>query len=150
MIVWGFVIALKNQLFDAEFLYFTITKMKQLTVKATKQLLNLKDRLENYWDLSGYFAELYNILSDFDGEDMLYDYISVEDAEEMAKQQLEDGWLARLYYFMWDVNRNTAELIHLDWYWNCEEATSEDLIDIIDDVIDNYWADADIYEDNEE
>lgn len=120
--------------------------MKQLTVKATKQLLDLKERLESYWDLEWYFAELYNILSDFYGEDLLVDYITYEYAEEMAKQQLEDGWLARLYYFMGDVNWNTANLIHLDWYWNCEEATSEDLIDIIDNVIDNYWADADIYD----
>jgi hypothetical protein len=29
-------------------------------------------------------------LSDFDGEEMLYDYIRIEDAEEMAKQQLEE------------------------------------------------------------
>lgn len=120
--------------------------MKQLTVKATKQLLDLKERLESYWDLEGYYCELYNILSDFDGEDQLYDFLTYDDAEEMAKQQLEDWWLARLYYFMWDVNRNTANLIKLDGYWNCEEASSDDLIDIIDDVIDNYWADADIYE----
>lgn len=120
--------------------------MKQLTVKATEELLDLKERLESYWDLEWYFAELYNILSDFYGEDLLSDYITYEDAEEMAKQQLEDGWLVRLYYFMGNVNWNMANLIHLDWYWNCEEATSEDLIDIIDDVIDNYWADADIYD----
>ena len=129
-----------------QFLYFTITKMKQLTVKATKQLLDLKERLESHWDLEWYFAELYNILSDFYGEDLLVDYITYEYAEEMAKQQLEEWGLARLYYFMWDVNRNTAELIHLDWYWNCEDVVNDDLIDIIDDVIDDYWADADIYE----
>jgi hypothetical protein len=29
-------------------------------------------------------------LSDFDGEEILYDYIRIEDAEEMAKQQLEE------------------------------------------------------------
>lgn len=123
--------------------------MKQLTVKATKQLLDLKERLESYWDLEGYFCELYNILSDFDGEDMLYDYIRVEDAEEMAKEQLETGWLARLYYFMGDVNWNCIDLVHLDGYGNCEEATSDDLIDIIDDVIDDYGADADIYDEDE-
>jgi hypothetical protein len=45
----GLVItSLKNQHFDVEFLYFTIIKMKQLTVKATKQLLDLKERLESY------------------------------------------------------------------------------------------------------
>lgn len=121
--------------------------MKQLTVKATEELLELKDRLEHYQTtLENWFCDLYNILSDFDGEDMLYDYIRIEDAEEMAKQQLEEWGLARLYYFMWDVNRNTAELIHLDWYWNCEDVFNDDLIDIIDDVIDDYWADADIYE----
>jgi hypothetical protein len=45
----GLVItSLKNQHFDVEFLYFTIIKMKQLTVKATEELLELKDRLEHY------------------------------------------------------------------------------------------------------
>lgn len=124
--------------------------MEQLTVKATKQLLDLKERLESYWDLEWYYCELYNILSDFGWEDYLSDYLTIDAAEERAKRQLEDGWLARLYYFMWDVNWNTANLIHLDGYGNCEEVTSDDLIDIIDDVIDNYWADVDIYEDNEE
>lgn len=119
--------------------------MKQLTIKATQQLLDLKNRLESYWDLEWYYWELYNILSDFDWEDYLSDYLTIDAAEEMAKHQLEDWWLARLYYFMWDVNRNTENLIKLDGYWNCEEVSADDLIDIIDDVIDNYWADADIY-----
>ena len=151
MIVWGFVITLKNQLFDAEFLYFTIIKMKQLTVKATKSLMELESDLTNYKiTLEEWYSRLYNILSDFDGENLLEDFITVDYAEEMAKQQLEEWGLARLYYFMWDVNWNTAEIVHLDGYGNCEEATSDDLTDIIDDVIDDYWADADIYEDDEE
>lgn len=124
--------------------------MKQLTVKATKELLELKDSLEHYnTTIESWFCDLYNILSDFDGEDMLYDYIMVEDAKEMAKEQLETGWLARLYYFMGDVNWNCVDLVHLDGYWNCEEAISEDLIDIIDDIIDDYGADADIYDEDE-
>lgn len=124
--------------------------MKQLTVKATKELLELKDSLEHYnTTIEDWFCDLYNILSDFDGEDMLYDYIRIEDAEEMAKDQLETGWLARLYYFMGDVNWNCVDLVHLDGYGNCEEATSDDLIDIIDDVIDDYGADADIYDEDE-
>lgn len=124
--------------------------MKQLTVKATKQLLELKSDLENYnVTVEDWFCRLYNILSDFDGEDMLYDYIRIEDAEEMAKDQLETGWLARLYYFMGDVNWNCVDLVHLDGYGNCEEATSDDLIDIIDDVVDDYGADADIYDEDD-
>lgn len=127
-----------------------LLKMKQLTVKATEELLELKNDLENYnVTIEDWFCRLYNILSDFDGENMLYDYIRIEDAEEMAKDQLETGWLARLYYFMGDVNWNCADLIHLDGYGNCEEATSDDLIDIIDDVIDDYGADADIYDEDE-
>ena len=124
--------------------------MKQLTIKATKELLELKSDLENYnVTLEDWFCRLYNILSDFDGEDMLYDFIRVEDAEEMAKDQLETGWLARLYYFMGDVNWNCVDLVRLDGYGNCEEATSDDLIDIIDDVVDDYGADADIYDEDD-
>ena len=124
--------------------------MKQLTVKATKELLELKNDLENYnVTIEDWFCRLYNILSDYDLEEYLYDYIRIEDAEEMAKDQLETGWLARLYYFMGDVNWNCVDLVRLDGYWNCEEATSDDLIDIIDDVIDDYGADADIYDEDE-
>lgn len=126
--------------------------MKQLTEKATKELLELKQSLENYDDtLEHNYCKLYNILSDFYWDDKLQDYILNDDdyIEDLAKSELESWWMARLYYFMWDVNWNCAELIHIDWYWNCEEATSEDLIDIIDEVIDDYWADADLY-DNEE
>lgn len=119
---------------------------KKLTVDATKQLLELKDKLSGYWNVEDCYCELYNILSDYGLEEYLYDYLSIEDAEEMARDQLESGGLARLYYFMWDVNWNCADLVRLDWYWNCEEANSSDLIDIIDDVIDDYWADADIYD----
>lgn len=151
MILWGLIATLKNQLFDAEFLYFTIIKMKQLTVKATKSLMELESDLTNHKiTLEEWYSRLYNILSDFDGENLLENFITVDYAEEMAKQQLEEWGLARLYYFMWDVNWNTAEIVHLDGYENCEEATPDDLIDIIDDVIDDYWADADIYEDDEE
>ena len=138
MILCGLVTTLKNQLFDAEFLYFTIIKMKQLTVKATKSLMELESDLTNYKiTLKEWYSRLYNILSDFDGENLLEDFITVDYAEEMAKQQLEEWGLARLYYFMWDVNWSTAELIHLDWYWNCEDVVNDDLIDIIDDVIDD-------------
>lgn len=67
------------------------------------------------------------------------DIIDIDMAEMMAKDQLEDGGLARLYYFMWDVNWWTAEIVRLDGYWNCEEVHFWDLIDIIDDVLDNEW-----------
>lgn len=106
----------------------------------------MKDRIESYCDLEWYFNELYNILSEFYWEEYLEDYMTYDLAEERAKYELENWWLARLYYFMGDVNWATANLIKLDWYWNCEEATADDLINVINDIIDNYWADADIYE----
>ena len=123
---------------------------KTLSMEDTKKLLEIKDNLQSYnTSVESDYADLYNLLSDYDLEEYLYDYITIEDAEEMAKDQLDSGWLARLYYFMGDVNRNCVDLVHLDGYGNCEEATSDDLIDIIDDIIDDYGADADIYDEDD-
>lgn len=123
---------------------------KNLSVEDTKKLLEIRENLQGYnTSIESDYADLYNLLSDYDLQDYLYDYITIEDAEEMARDQLDSGWLARLYYFMGDVNRNCADLVRLDGYWNCEETTKDDLIDIVDDIIDDYGADADIYDEDE-
>lgn len=119
-----------------------------LTTKQTQDLLDLKDKLQYYHiTLEEGYCSLYNFLSDCWLEEELQDYIDTSTAEELALQQLEEWWLARLYYFMWDVNWWTAEVVRIDWYGNCEEVSTDDLIDVIDDVIDNHWADIDDDED---
>lgn len=106
--------------------------------KLKEKLLDLKDSLENYKiALEEWYCDLYNLCSEYDIEWYLDDIVSIDVVEDIAKQQLEDGWLARLYYFMWDVNWNTAEIVRIDGYWNCEEVRSDDLIDIIDEIIDD-------------
>ena len=124
--------------------------MKNFISGRHKKLLEIRENLEGYnTTVETDYADLYNLLSDYGLEENLYDYITIEDAEEMARDQLETGWLARLYFFMGDVNWNCAELVRLDGYWNCEEATKDDLIDIVDDIIDDYGTDADIYDEDE-
>lgn len=82
------------------------------------------------------YSTLYNACMDYDYslEDLFYDYIDENTAEEMAKHELEEGWLARLYYFLGDVNPNACELYRLNGYGNLEEARYSDIEDIIDEI----------------
>lgn len=106
----------------------------------TEKLEQIRTDLNNYnCCLSEWYCDLYNTLSDYDLLEYVNDIIDVDTAEMIAKDQLDEWWLARLYYFMWDVNWNTAEIVRLDGYWNCEEVHFWDLIDIIDDVLENEW-----------
>lgn len=103
-----------------------------------EKLLDLKNSLENY-DITLYewYCDLYNLCSEYDIEWYLDDIRNVDDVEEIAKMELENWWLARLYYFMWDVNWNSAEIVRLDGYWNCKELYFWDMIDIIDEIIED-------------
>lgn len=86
---------------------------------------------------------------DYSLEDLFYDYIDEERAEEMAKQELENGWLARLYYFLGDVNPNTCEVYRLNGYGNLEEARYSDIENIIEEIENRIENDEDEEDDDE-
>jgi hypothetical protein len=54
----------------------------------------------------------------------------------MAKHELEEGGLARLYYFLWNVNFATETVYRIDWYWNLDEVKQDDLQCYIDEFKD--------------
>lgn len=90
--------------------------------------------IEISYDYEETYNKLYNTMYDFwdeekeyIGEDLFMDYISCDIAKEMAKQELESGGLVRLWYFMGDVNFNTAEMLKVNAYGNLEELDKDDL-----------------------
>ena len=92
-------------------------------LETEKWLIEVREQLENY-GLEYSFRYLWE-------ERMTWDEL-----DEMVRYTAE-YWALRMYYFMWDVNFASADLVKLDGYWNCEEATYEDLRDEIDNIIEN-------------
>lgn len=109
-------------------------KFKKETLETIQ---NIRERLNCYnISVAEAYNSLYNACMDYDYKlgDLFYDYIDEERAEEMAKHELESGGLARLYFFMGDVNFNTCELYRLNGYGNLEEVRHGDIEDLLDEA----------------
>ena len=96
-----------------------------------EKLRELKERIENIE--SSYDKELYNATvnymndtQDFDFEYLFEDIIDYDLAEDYAKQELENGGLTRLYYFLGDANLNN-NMFKIDGYGNLENIDKSDL-----------------------
>ena len=84
-----------------------------------EKLQDIRTSLENYnITVEDAYNELFNACMDYDYslEDIFQDYIDYDTANELARQELEDGGLYRLYYFLGDVNFGTAELMRINGY----------------------------------
>ena len=116
-----------------------------------KDLKELKERIENIessYDYDTYYTELLNTTIDYQNEtqDWCFEYlftdiIDYEIAEDVAKSELENGGLIRLYYFLGDANLNN-EIFKLDGYGNLTDINKDDLdyikeqiLEIIDDKL---------------
>lgn len=116
-----------------------------------KDLRELKERIENIessYDYDTYYTELLNTTIDYQNEtqDWCFEYlfediIDYEIAEDVAKSELENGGLIRLYYFLGDANLNN-EIFKLDGYGNLTDINKDDLdyikeqiLEIIDDKL---------------
>lgn len=107
-----------------------------------------KEELKNYlegfsfsYDYEEDYSNIYNACTDYmnDTQDFSIEYafedvITYDTAEEIAKRELEDGGLIRLYYFLGTANLNN-DIFLLDGYGNLQDATKEDLQNIIDTVL---------------
>ena len=99
-------------------------------------LKELKERIEEVeidYDYEKSYHELYNIAIDYMNEtqdwsleDYFNEIIDYELAEEIAKREIEQGGLIRLYYFLGDANLNN-ELFRIDGYGNLEDLEKSDL-----------------------
>lgn len=114
-------------------------------------LEELKEKVESIeinYDYEEVYNSLYNAVidymndsQDFDLESLFNDIVDYDTAEEIAKHELKDGGLVRLYYFLGDANCNN-NLFIIDGYGNLRdlelndlECLKEDLLDAINDKL---------------
>ena len=111
-----------------------------------KKLKELKERIENveinykyeesYTNLYNTVIDYMNDTQDFDLEYLFEDFIDYETEEEIAKNELNNGGLLRLNYYLGDTNLND-EIFKLDGYGNLENITIDDLNNLKDEIIEN-------------
>lgn len=105
-----------------------------------KQLLEKLEEAQNYCD-KYYYDECLQCLFDIANEkDELYeivqDFIDEDTATEFLKHELENWWISRLYYAMWDVRPYWNWYVRINAYWNLEEIKQDDLQYAIDEMKD--------------
>lgn len=111
-----------------------------------KELRDLKERIENIkidYDYEESYTNLYNTVidymndtQDFDLDYLFEDFIDYETAEEIARNELNNGGLVRLRYYLGDVNLND-EIFKLDGYGNLENITIDDLNNLKNEILEN-------------
>ena len=75
-----------------------------------------------------------NETQDFNLEYLFEDWIDYELAEEIAKRELEDGGLIRLYYYLGNANLNNS-LFRINGYGNLEDIDIDDLRELKSDIL---------------
>lgn len=108
-------------------------------------LEELKNKIENIeidYDYDATYRNLYNACIDYmndsqewDFEYIFEDFIDYDTAEEIAKQELENGGLIRVYYMLGDANLNN-ELFKINGYGNLEDIDIDDLRYIKEEILD--------------
>lgn len=111
-----------------------------------KELRELKERIENIkinYNYEESYTNLYNTVidymndtQDFDLDYLFEDFIDYETAEEIARNELNDGGLIRLSYYLGDTNLND-EIFKLDGYGNLENINIDDLNNLKDEILEN-------------
>lgn len=100
------------------------------------------EKIESSYDYDNYYTELINTTIDymndtqnFDFEYLFDDIINYDVAEDIAKNELEQGGLIRLYYFLGDANLNN-DIFRIDGYGNLTDINKDDLDYIKEQIID--------------
>ena len=107
-----------------------------------KELKEIIENIESSFDYDTYYTELRNATidymnetQDFDFDSVFDDIIDYEIAEDIARNELENGGLIRLYYFLGDVNLNN-DIFRIDGYGNLTDIDKDDLDYIKEQIID--------------
>ena len=106
---------------------------------------DLKEKVENIeitYDYEDTYTNLYNTCIDYmnDTQDWSLEYlfenfITYDTAEYIARNELENGGLIRLYYFLGNANLNN-DLFRVDGYGNLTDVFKEDLEDLKQEILD--------------
>lgn len=109
-----------------------------------KELEKLKETIEGIklsYDYEESYSDLYNACIDYENdtqnwifEDIFENIINYDTAEEIAKNELQNGGLIRLYYFLGDANLNNDMFI-IDGYGNLTDFNYDDLERLKDEII---------------
>ena len=109
-----------------------------------EKLRELKEKIENIessYDYDTYYTELRHTTGDYmdesqgwDFEYLFDDIIDYDTAEDIAKCELENGGLIRLYYFLGDANLNN-DIFRIDGYGNLTDINKDDLDYIKEQII---------------
>lgn len=112
-----------------------------MTLRELKEII---EGIEIGYDYDAAYRDLYNAVVDYSNEtqdfsiDYVIDYderiIDYDFAEELAKHELENGGLVRLWYFMGDCNFND-DLFYLNAYGNLQPVTKDTLEDFKDEIL---------------
>ena len=107
-------------------------------------LEELKNKIENIeidYDYDTTYRNLYDACNDYMNESQKWDFdyifedfIDYDTAEEIAKQELENGGLIRVYYMLGDANLNN-ELFKINGYGNLEDVDIDDLRYIKEEIL---------------
>ena len=108
-----------------------------------EELKNVIENIEVTYDYERTYTELRNAVIDYmnDTQDwgldeLFNDYIDYELAEEIAKREIEEGGLIRLYYFLGDANLNN-NIFKINGYGNLEDIDIDDLKILKDEILEN-------------
>lgn len=110
-------------------------------MKKIEELKKGIEKIDVSYDYEQTFNDLYNACIDYmndtqtwDFEYLFEDIISYDTAEEIAKNEIDQGGLIRLYYFLGDANLNN-DLFKINAYGNLEDITKEDLDDLKEEIL---------------
>lgn len=93
---------------------------------------NLESALSQIRDIAYHLENKGN----YSALELCDEYIDYDTANEMAKNQLESGGLARLYYFMGEVNFHSEDIYRINGYGNLESVTKESIEGLYEEVVD--------------
>ena len=107
-----------------------------------EELKNTIENIEITYDYDDTYTKLINATIDYQNEtqdwcfeDIFEDIVDYEIAEDIAKRELEQGGLLRLYYFLGDANLNNS-IFRIDGYGNLTDIDKEDLEYIKEEILD--------------
>jgi hypothetical protein len=109
-----------------------------------EKLLKLRKEIEGIEVTYNYdetYSNLYNAVIDYmndtqewDFEYLFEDFVTYDVAEDIARNELDNGGLVRLYYFLGNANLNN-DLFRVNGYGNLEDISKEDLDYLKDEIL---------------